>query len=342
MTKRKLSYLQGTDAAKYTLPAEDHRLNHAGLWTPDATAGTPALSTRSGFVPGPGNPGAVFSGAGGVTINPFQFVLWGTVTTTSGVYEGVSDAVEFLPITAASSTEFRRGRIVVRVYDQLAAAAKDDWGLEVIYGPAAATAGAAQLPALPANAFQVREFSVSNTGVIVTGGYVPWVGSRTGITPMSDPNDATPGGFVGQYRDHPTRSLERWDGNAWRTMFHQLGATNRQPVQPWLAAGWSPGGDGATYEVKNGWGNLSVHLVRASGGTYPAATAILTLPATMTYTNGLVVPARPTQMQWPAGLKFGGILGEFKVAPSGVVSMGLAVEQGSGIVATASFPVGNP
>lgn len=117
--------------------------------------------------------------------------------------------------------------------------------------------------------------------------------------------------------------------------------TGQKPVQPYLAAGWSPGGDGATFRVKGGVATLSTHLVRTSGGTAAAGSIIMTLPATLPVLlpdgRTVNVNCRPAQMGWPVGLKFGAATGEYKIQPTGVVSMGLAIEQGSGLVATTAW-----
>lgn len=216
MTIRKVSYLQGTVPAPYKLPAEDHRLNHAGLWTPDSVGG--GLRVRSGIVPGPGSPGAVAVVAGGVNTNPFQAIIQGSITSTQGVYEVVSDAVEFRAITAASGTEYRRGYVIARIYDQLnpgTGTVQDLPAIEVVYGPNAASAGAATLPTLPANSLVLREFAVSNTGVItLTSTLPPWTVARGGVQPV-DATDAVAGAYPGQYRDHPTLGPQRWTGSVW-------------------------------------------------------------------------------------------------------------------------------
>lgn len=167
MTRRKASFLQGPTASKYSLPAEDHRLNQAGLLLPDATAAGKPLQIRPGVFPGPFSPGAVTVTTGGVNVNPFHAVVQGTVNGTQGPYMVTSDAVEFRAVTAASASEFRRGYVIVHVYDQISGIdVTDNWDVEVVYGPNAGTAGAATLPARTANSAILREFAVSNTGVI--------------------------------------------------------------------------------------------------------------------------------------------------------------------------------
>ncbi len=217
MTKRKASFLTGTAAAKYQLPAEDHRLNHSGLWLPSSAAGANPLAVQSGVVWGPGNPGNVGVVAGGVNVNPFHAAIQGTRSGVQGVFEVTSDAVEFVAITAASSTTFRRGRLGVRIHDLANGGTKDEWTIEVLYGAAAATAGAAVLPAIPTDStwFELRQFAVDNAGAITLTGTTPRTIGRGGILPV-EATDAVAGAYVGQYRDHPTLGLQRWDGAAWK------------------------------------------------------------------------------------------------------------------------------
>ena len=153
-------------------------------------------------------------------VDPFHVVIQGSLGSAQGSYEFVSDAVEFRAITAASGTEFRRGYAIARVYDQInpgTGTVQDLPAIEVFYGPNAATAGAATLPTLPANSVALQEFAVSNTGMItlVAASRAPWVTARGGIQPV-DATDVVAGAYVGQYRDHPTSGLQRWDGTVWR------------------------------------------------------------------------------------------------------------------------------
>lgn len=236
MTRRKVSFLQGTVPAPYKLPAEDHRLNHAGLWIADPAVGP--LGVRSGVVWGPGNPGQVSVVAGGVNVNPFQAVIQGSLSGAQGVYEVVADAVEFRAVTAASAAEFRRGYVVARVYDQLNAgtgAVKDDWDVEVVYGPNAATAGAAVLPPVPANALVLREFAVSNTGVITLVGATPYTGPRgTAIVCTSTTRPANPQ-LHQVINETDTKAWGIWNGTRW-----EMWDTVTQTYIPTATAGGAP------------------------------------------------------------------------------------------------------
>jgi hypothetical protein len=223
MTRRKASFLQGPTAAKYSLPAEDHRLNQAGLLIGDPTAAGKPLQVRPGVLVGPFAPGAVSVTTGGVNVNPFHAVVQGTVNGTQGPYLVTSDAVEFRAVTAASASEFRRGYVLVHVYDQISGIdVTDNWDVEVVYGPNAATAGAATLPSRTANSAILKEFAVSNTGVItLVAASGEFTGPRGGILPVLvdganvPGHDGAAGSFLGQYRDHPTAGAQRWTGTVW-------------------------------------------------------------------------------------------------------------------------------
>lgn len=210
MTRRKASYIQGTTAVKYQLPAEDARLNDAAGWTPGASG----LLVRGGVVPGPGGPGVVTAATGGVNIAAGTAVVQGTTTSVQGAYRCTWDASEFRAVTADSGTTYRRFILVVRLYDQLNGGAKDDWDLEVVYGAGAATLAAATVPPTPANSLVIKSGSVDPSGVVSVSGVLPLTVPRGGILPV-DATETTAGAYVGHYRDHPTLGLQRWSGTIW-------------------------------------------------------------------------------------------------------------------------------
>jgi hypothetical protein len=281
MTRRKVSFLQGPTAARYSLPAEDHRLNHAGLWRPDGSDAARPLRVQSGIVMGPFSPGAVTVVAGGVNVNPFEFVVQGTVNGTQGPYEAVSDAVEFRAITAASPTEFRRGYVVARLYDQVSGTdTSDDWNIEVVYGPNAATAGAAVLPTRPANSVILKEFAVSNTGVItLVGTSGEFTGLRGGILPVVADgstvagHDGAAGAFDGQYRHHPAEGLQAWSAarSAW-----DGGWTAYTPV--WTASNGTPvlGNGTLTGRYRRRGRHVELRIFLSWGSTTNGATGFYT------------------------------------------------------------------
>lgn len=213
MTRRKTSYLQGSGSpGSYLLPAEDHRLNRAALWTPAGSSGTP-LRARGGVAPGNGA-GVVTATAGGVNIAPGTAVVPGSVTGVQGVYECTWDAAEFRAATAASSSTYRQIMVVCHVYDSLNGDTKDDWDLEVVLGAGASTLATTVVPAIPANSVVLASGSVDpagNVSVVPTGNAQV---ARGGILPVAVADTAA-GSYTGQYRDHPTLGLQRWDGAAW-------------------------------------------------------------------------------------------------------------------------------
>jgi hypothetical protein len=145
------------------------------------------------------------------------------VNGTQGPYLLTSDAVEFRAVTAASASEFRRGYVLVHVYDQVSGIdVVDNWDVEVVYGSNAATAGAATLPARTPNSVILKEFAVSNTGVItLVAASGEFTGPRGGILPVladgvnAPGHDGAAGSYLGQYRDHPVFGPQRWIGTDW-------------------------------------------------------------------------------------------------------------------------------
>jgi hypothetical protein len=268
MTRRKASFLQGPTASKYSLPAEDHRLNQAGLLIGDPTTAGKPLQVRPGVLVGPFSPGAVAVTTGGVNVSPFHAVVQGTVNGTQGPYLVTSDAVEFRAVTAASASEFRRGYVLVHLYDQVSGIdVKDDWDIEVVYGPNAATAGAATLPARTANAAILKEFAVSNTGVItLVAASGEFTGPRGGILPVLVDGANVPGhdgaapSYDGHYRHNPTSGLQVGAAGVW-------GPVVSLPtyVVPTFLASWDQYDLGGPYgELLRLWRNTS-NTVRLQG-----------------------------------------------------------------------------
>jgi hypothetical protein len=158
----------------------------------------------------------------------------------------------------------------------------------VIYGPNAATAGAATLPALPANSVVIQEFAVSNTGVItlVAASRAPWVTARGGIQPV-DAVDVVPGAYVGQYRDHPANGLQRWDGTVWRdartapTLRAVLAAAGSHgSTNQWLALTY-------TSERIDNWGMYSAGVITIPITGYYQLNASVTFAASNVGSRGL-------------------------------------------------------
>lgn len=219
MTRRKVVYLQGTDAAPYTLPAEDHRLYQAQLWTP-APSGN-EHTARAGMVAGPSNPGLITAVAGGVNIDPGAVIVQGTVTGVQGSYGCVWDTTEFRAVPAASGSTYRLFQVVARVYDQLNTAGTDTWDLEVVLGAGAASLPAATYGTLPANCVVLRSGSVNPSGVVSLAAQLPrQTVARGGVLP-TQPGDNESGAYPGHCRWTPT-GLQTWDGAQWRPNGHAV------------------------------------------------------------------------------------------------------------------------
>lgn len=163
-----------------------------------------------------------------LTVQPFRAVVQNTQDATGGQFILVNDAAVNLAVTAQHATQYRRSLVVAYAADSVSAgvastAATDKAALELVDGALAASAGAAALPAAPANALALGELLIPPIGVPVTvtpynprttarGGILPVVADGSGAIPG---HDGVAGSHVGQYRDHPTRGLERWDGALW-------------------------------------------------------------------------------------------------------------------------------
>jgi hypothetical protein len=172
-----------------------------------------------------------------LTVQPYRAVVQNTLDATAGPYVIPNDAVATLGaaqgFSAQDATQFRRALITTYVDDaQVAGSGANQAYLLVIPGALAASSGAAALPATPNNALNLGELLIPPVGQSVTlTPYNPRTGLRGGILPvLADGStitghDAAPGAHVGQYRDHPTLGVQRWDSTRWRTRgTDQLGA----------------------------------------------------------------------------------------------------------------------
>jgi hypothetical protein len=228
---RKLLFHQGSSGTPVKTPAEDYRVTAAALWLPD---GTSAVRVASGAVFGSGTPGfsacQVVPGSGQVTVKPGRVVVQGN-TVGQGAYTGTIDTDQVRTLAAAtvgpglpSAGQFKGGRVLIRVYDQLYGDGQDGWDVEVHQGASAASAGAAALPALPSTGslLQVQTYTVNSSGTLTLTGTTPFVSPLGSIQPVvadgltAVGHDGASGVFDGQYRDR-ARRLERWSASpaAW-------------------------------------------------------------------------------------------------------------------------------
>jgi hypothetical protein len=171
-----------------------------------------------------------------LTVQPYRAVVQNTQDATAGAYEIPNDAVATLgapgllragrhPVPPGADHDLRGRRAGRRVRRQPG----------VPHDPAR-RAGRVRRGSRaardPANALNLGELLIPPVGQTVTlTPYNPRTGLRHGILPVLNDgstitgHDAAPGAHVGQYRDHPTLGVQRWDGTRWRTRgTDQLGA----------------------------------------------------------------------------------------------------------------------
>lgn len=218
------------------------RLSLGAMWLPSADA----LGAASGFLHGPaGSMGEMTLAANGssLRINPFRAVVQGTQQAAQGQYLVPNDAFLDLPIPAQDATLARRARIVVGVNDSQAAAVESSEDTDQAYVAIFSSEldAAPTLPDLPANAFTAGELLIprQGNGLPTLNHVLPRTGIRHGILPVTADNAVVPGhagwpgAFEGQYRRHPDRGLEEWDGDSWE---YAVGGLVRQ-LQ--LSANWA-------------------------------------------------------------------------------------------------------
>jgi hypothetical protein len=155
-------------------------------------------------------------------------------------YAFPNDGTVVLTVPAAHATLPRRDLIVARVRDAFYTGSQNQGSIELITGTAASTPADPTLPAdssylvlariaVPANGSGTVAVANAN----ITNLAVP-VQLVNAITPI-DAADNIPGLYNGQYRDHPTLGLQRWNGTQW----DDPNPWQSYPVQ-WLAAGGNP------------------------------------------------------------------------------------------------------
>lgn len=206
-------------AAGQVVTAKTLRLGNGAAFAPGATG----VLGVSGCLAGPaGTMGELtLPTATTLTVQAFRAVVQNTQDATAGQYVAINDAAVTLAVTAQHATQFRRSLVLVEVNDSQTAgvassATTDRNRLYLADGPLAASAAAAALPALPANSLALGEVLIPPTGQTVTlTPYNPRTTGRGGILPVLNDASTVPGHagapplFDGQYRDHPTRGLQR-------------------------------------------------------------------------------------------------------------------------------------
>lgn len=177
---------------------------------------------RSGVLAGPDqSQGEVaLTSQTNLRVRPFLAVVQGSQTADQGPFV-VPNLIDrnFTP-PAKDATQTRRCLVSVRVDDTGVAGTATAY-LELLVGALAPSAPA--LPSLPANAVALGEMTVAaGAGTSTAIWYSTLTVARGGILPVTSA-DTTPGVRVGEYRDHPTRGLQRWDGTVWRNVYTGTG-----------------------------------------------------------------------------------------------------------------------
>jgi hypothetical protein len=162
-------------AAGQVMPGRLLRHTVGGLLRP-AAAG---LQVVSGCLAGPANTQGELALVSNtqLTVQPFRAVVQNSQDLTAGAYLVPSETVQTFTaggaagqtIPAQDASQFRRALVTLHVDDaQVAGSGGNASTLEVLPGALAATAGAAVLPATPANALNLGELLIPPTGQTVT------------------------------------------------------------------------------------------------------------------------------------------------------------------------------
>jgi len=226
-----------------------------------------------------------------LTVQAFRAVIQSSQDATAGQYLAVNDAAVTLAVPAQNASQWRRALVVVRVDDSQVAgvassATTDRAVLEIVSGNLAASSGAAALPATPNNALLLGELLIPPTGQTVTlTPYNPRTGTRGGILPVLNDgstvagHSGASGTYLGEYRDHPTLGLQRWDGATWQTigLGGDVAYTTWAPSSPTTQGG--SGGCGYMIRNKVCFVNIDVSYSGSFGGAFMVTAAPLPLPA---------------------------------------------------------------
>jgi hypothetical protein len=279
-----------------------------------------------------------------LTVNPFRAVVQNTQDTTQGQYVVANDGpVTFTTATTPAvptqdASQFRRAYVAAYVADAQVAgvastATTDRAALDILPGPLAASAAAAAYPAVPPNGLILGELLIPPTGQAVTvTPYNQRTTARGAILPVTATgiarpgHDGDPGGYVGQYRDHPTRGqLQRWNGAAW------AGA----PVEDtgWVVIPTIPpavvGSDGCAIRRVNGIVFFSFHITASAG--FGVGFAPVLFPAAYS----------PSAYLWFTGVYYGVTAGAvgFRITADGNTYLASGTASGSSILTVGgSFP----
>lgn len=146
-------------------------------------------------------------------------VSGGTWTTQAG-YFGINDAPVTVTIATADATNPRIDTVYVAVNDSAYSGSTDNLVIGVVTGTPAASPSA---PAAPSNSVVLATVAVAANATSIVSGNISVTSAlltivRGGIRPVTA-SDTSAAERTGEYRDHPTAALQRWDGTGWRNMF---------------------------------------------------------------------------------------------------------------------------
>lgn len=192
-----------------------------------------ALAAVTGFLAGPANTQGELTLVSDALLRvaPFTAIVQGTRNSLQGQYIVANGVQRDLAVPAKDASQSRRALIVVRVGDSLEAGVAsspttDGAWLEIIPGALASSNPA--LPAAPADSLVAGELLIPSTGSgqpVTLTRYNPRTTVRGGILPVlagpavTTPGyEGAPGNYFGEYRDHPTLGLQRWNGSLWETV----------------------------------------------------------------------------------------------------------------------------
>src|SRR4051794_1861454 len=230
---------QGLAANPVKTPAEDFRLNLGALWTID---GADAIKIRSGIVwgqtpAGASGPCGVSTGTSSVTVYPGRVVIQGQATN-QGAYVGTIDAPTTVTMAQAktnpgnpASGQFKKGIVVIRVYDQLYdGGTQDGWDVEVYLGAPAATLNAAVTPAVPSNSLLLRNLSVTSAGVVTLSGNPIYTAPAGSPIPVQSTGGAPTSPWEGcTVWEYDTQLEKRWNTSGQWEIVGYRGASTSLP-----------------------------------------------------------------------------------------------------------------
>lgn len=197
-----------TGAPAFT--GQDTRVAFAALMSPSAER---PLGARSGIRPG--NDPTVTVDAASWTVGAFVGIADPNSALGVGPYLVAFTADETGAMNPADQANPRIDRLDVQVPDDPPGNQPRDAVIVYTAGDAAAAPVA---PGAPARSFPLGQINVppAGGGAPSFAAAWPYAVAAGGIIPnyASD----TPGLYVGQYRDHPTDGLQRWNGTDWEAV----------------------------------------------------------------------------------------------------------------------------